>query len=154
MKNNQADKPISPPGTDSFRRIVWPLALAQTLVWAAMYYSFPALLLAWERDLGWTKAELSGAFTVALVTSAFLAPMVGRIIDRGYGTHIFTGSALLGAVCLVVLSRVTAIWQFYAVWIMLGVAMAGSLYEACFAVLTHHCSHTGGGLRGHALFSR
>jgi MFS family permease len=101
-----------------------------------MYYSFPALLLAWERDLGWSKAELSGAFTVALVTSAFLAPMVGRIIDRGYGTHIFTGSALLGATCLVVLSRVTAIWQFYAVWIMLGVAMAGSLYEACFAVLT------------------
>jgi hypothetical protein len=53
------------------RCIVWPLALAQALVWAAMYYSFPALLLAWERDLGWSKAELSGAFTVALVTSGW-----------------------------------------------------------------------------------
>jgi hypothetical protein len=63
-----------------------------------MYYSFPALLLAWERDLGWSKAELSGAFTVALVTSAFLAPMVGRIIDRGYGTHIFILGGVMGPV--------------------------------------------------------
>ncbi|TDJ65528.1 MAG: MFS transporter, partial [Proteobacteria bacterium] len=27
-------------------------------------------------------------------------------------------------------------WQFYAVWLALGVAMSGALYEACFAVLT------------------
>ena len=135
MKNNQAHHLKSASKTDPFRRIVWPLAMAQTLVWAAMYYSFPALLLAWEQDLGWSKAELSGAFTVALIVSAFLAPVVGRTIDRGYGVPIFTGSALLGAVCLAALSRVTALWQFYAVWIILGGAMAGTLYEACFAVL-------------------
>ena len=35
-----------------FRRIVWPLAIAQIIMWAAMYYLFPALLLEWERDLG------------------------------------------------------------------------------------------------------
>ena len=55
-----------------FRRIVWPLAVAETIVWAAMYYSFPALLPAWESDLGWSKTELSGAFTLALVVSAVL----------------------------------------------------------------------------------
>jgi MFS family permease len=112
------------------------LAIAQTLVWAAIYYSFPALLLTWEQDLGWSKAELSGAFTVALVVSALLAPVMGGIIDRGRGAFSYTGSALLGASGLVLLSRVTAIWQFYAVWFLLGVAMAGALYEATFAVLT------------------
>ena len=117
-------------------KIVWPLAVAQTLVWAAMYYSFPALLLAWEQDLGWSKTELSGALTAALLVSAFLAPVVGRAIDRGYGTRVFTGSALLGAFSLALLSGVTALWQFYTVWIILGAAMAGTLYEACFAVLT------------------
>ena len=136
MNNNQTNSQESFVETSRFRRIVWPLAIAQTLVWAAMYYSFPALLLAWEQDLDWSKAELSGAFTVALVVSAFLAPVVGRIIDQGYGSYIFTGSALLGAGGLVALSSVTSIWQFYAGWVILGVAMAGSLYEACFAVLT------------------
>ncbi len=121
--------------TTSFRRIAWPLAIAETLVWAAMFYSFPALLLEWERDLGWSKTELSVAFTLSLIVSAFLAPVVGRLIDRGFGKQVFTGCAILGALLLVLLSKITTLWQFYAVWIGLGVAMAGALYEACFAIL-------------------
>lgn len=119
-----------------FRQIVWPLAVAETIVWAAMFYSFPALILVWERELGWSKAELSGALTASLVISAVLAPVVGRLIDHGLGRFAFTGCALLGAVLLAQLSRVTALWQFYVIWLGLGVAMAGALYEACFAVLT------------------
>jgi len=124
------------PTIDPFRRIVWPLAIAQIIMWAAMYYMFPALLLEWERDLGWSKTELSGAFTLALVMSAVLAPGVGRIIDRGFGRRIFTGSAILGSLFLALLSMVTKLWQFYAVWIVIGMAMSGGLYEACFAILT------------------
>jgi len=113
-----------------------PLAIAETIVWAAYYYSFPALLLIWERDLGWSKTELSGAFTAALLTSALLAPVIGRLIDRGFAAWTFAGSALLAAGLLAALSMMTAKWQFYLIWIGLGAAMAGSLYEACFAVVT------------------
>ena len=119
-----------------FRRIVWPLAVAEAVVWAAMYYSFPALLPVWESELGWSKTELSGAFTLALVVSASLAPVAGRLIDHGYGRRVFVGGAILGALLLALLSQVTALWQFYCVWIGLGVAMSSTLYEACFAVLT------------------
>jgi MFS family permease len=101
-----------------------------------MYYLFPALLLEWERDLGWSKTELSGAFTMALVVSAALAPAVGRIIDRGFGSRIFVGSAVLGSLLLALLPMVTKLWQFYTVWILIGMAMSGGLYEACFAILT------------------
>ncbi|NKB59259.1 MAG: MFS transporter [Alphaproteobacteria bacterium] len=124
------------PDKTTFRQIVWPFAIAETIVWAAMYYSFPALLLEWERDLGWSKTELAGAFTSALIVSAMLAPVMGRLIDRGYGRYTFMGCMLLGAALLCVLSQVTEIWQFYAVWIGLGVAMSGALYEACFAIIT------------------
>ena len=75
----------------TFRRIVWPLAVAETLVWAALYYLFPALLLEWERDLGWSKTELAGALTLALVISALLGPVTGRLIDRGFGRVVFSG---------------------------------------------------------------
>jgi MFS family permease len=124
------------PTIDPFRRIVWPLAIAQILMWAAMYYLFPALLLEWEIDLGWSKTELSVAFTMALVVSAVLAPAVGRLIDRGFGSLVFTGSAVLGSLLLTLLSMVTKLWQFYTVWILIGMAMSGGLYEACFAILT------------------
>lgn len=120
----------------SFRRIVWPLAIAETIVWAALYYSFPALLLEWERDLGWSKIELTGALTLALLVSAATAPIAGRFIDRGHGRALLTGSALLGASLLVALSQVTQLWQFYAVWFVIGLTMAGCLYDACFSILT------------------
>lgn len=135
-KHNIEQSAVTPAGTNAFRRIVWPFAIAETLVWAAMFYSFPALLLEWERALGWSKTEMSGAFTLALTVSAILAPVAGRLIDHGLGRYVFTGSAILGALILVMLSRVTSLWQFYAVWVALGIAMAGALYEPCFALLT------------------
>lgn len=118
------------------RHVVWPLAVAQVVVWAAMFYSFPALILEWERDMGWSKTALSGALTLSLVLSAVLAPVVGRLIDHGYARVVFPGCALLGAACLLLLSGVNHLWQFYAAWVGIGIAMAGALYEACFAVLT------------------
>jgi len=121
---------------EPFRQIVWPLAIAETIIWAAMFYSFPALLLVWERDLGWSKTELSGALTLSLVAAAVLAPVVGRLIDHGFGRFVFTGCTFAGAVLLVLLSLITELWQFYLIWFGLGIAMAGCLYEACFAVLT------------------
>ncbi len=102
-----------------------------------MYYSFPALLLEWEKDFGWSKTELTGALTISLLVSAASSPIAGRIIDHGHGRILLTGGAFSGAVLLVLLSQVTTLWQFYAVWVLLGLAMAGCLYDACFAILTH-----------------
>ena len=96
-----------------------------------------SLLLMWERNLGWSKTELAGALTLALVTSALLGPVTGRLIDRGFGRVVFSGSTALGAVLLAGLAWVEHLWQFYCVWFGIGVAMAGSLYDACFSVLTH-----------------
>ena len=121
-----------------FHRIVWPMAVGETIVWASFYYLFPALLPVWERDLGWSKAELSGALTLALLTSALLAPLAGRLIDYGHGRAVFAGGAALGGVLLIALSLVTELWQFYVVWFGLGVAMSAALYEACFAILTRY----------------
>ena len=125
----------SPAARARFHSIVWPLAIAETIVWAAMYYGFPALLPTWERELGWSKTELSFAFTLSLLVSASLVPVAGRLIDRARARAIFTGGAVLGAVLLALLSVVTEYWQFLCIWIGLGVAMSGTLYEACFAVL-------------------
>lgn len=114
------------------------MAIGETILWASFYYLFPALLPEWERNMGWSKAELSGALTLALLTSALLAPFAGRLIDHSLGRYVFTGGAVFGGLMLVALSQVTELWQFYAVWFGLGIAMSASLYEACFAVLTHY----------------
>ena len=112
------------------------LAIAQTLIWASIYYSFPALLLYWEAALGWSRADLTGAITLAIFVSAFSSPLYGRIIDAGKGPVMMTGAAILGGLCMASLSLVQELWQFYLCWAVLGVCMAGGLYEPCFALIT------------------
>lgn len=113
-----------------------PLAMAETLFWAAYYYSFHAFLPAWEADTGWTRTEISGAFTAALILTGVLAPQAGRLIDRGLSRQVFVGAGIAGAILLVAMSQVSALWQFWAVWIGLGIVNAMCLYEACFAIIT------------------
>lgn len=121
----------------NYRSVVFPFAIAETLVWAAYFYSFPAFLPIWENDLGFSRASLTGAFTISLLVSALLSPLIGRLIDQGYGRFVFAGSAALASLMLLLLSGTTQIWQFYFIWVIIGISMSGSLYDACFAILTY-----------------
>jgi len=117
-------------------RAILLLAIGQTLVWAGLYYVFPALLLRWEQDLGWSKAELTGALTLAVLVAALISPITGRIIDTGRGPQLMAGSAIFGGAGMAMLSTVSTLWQFYVVWTVIGLATAGCLYEPCFALVT------------------
>ncbi|WP_295898631.1 MFS transporter [uncultured Vibrio sp.] len=113
------------------------LAIAQTLLWASLYYLFPATLLHWEHQFEWQRSELTMAFTIAIATSALFSPIAGRILDQGKGPLLLSVCALLGGIFLLCLSLVDSLFGFYLVWFGIGVTMAGCLYEPCFAFLVH-----------------
>lgn len=118
-----------------YTRPIIALGIAETLVWAGTFYLFPALLPVWEADLGWSKAQLTGGYTLALLVSALASPQMGALIDRNLGRWVLSGSACLAGVFLGVLALAEQLWWFYMAWIGLGVAMAGALYDPCFAFL-------------------
>jgi len=124
-------------GGQRLRRLpaVWQLAIAQTIVWAGLYYGFPALILRWETEFGWTKAELTGAVTLSIGLSALFSPLAGRLIDRGLGPQVLAGGALAGGLCLGLVGLVQSLWHFYLLWCLIGIATAFCLYDACFAVV-------------------
>ncbi|MGY8961508.1 MAG: MFS transporter, partial [Alphaproteobacteria bacterium] len=113
------------------------LAVAETIVWAGIYYLFPALLSYWESGFGWSKVEIALALSFALVTSALLAPFAGRLIDRGHGRVLLSACGFLGGIVLGLLPLVETQAQFYAIWIVLGAAMSGCFYEPCFAFVVY-----------------
>ncbi len=117
-------------------RPIYILALSQTLVWAGLYYIFPASLLRWEAALGWSKVELTYAATIATLASAAASPIAGRIIDAGHGSRLIGISSALGGVGILLLSQVTHLWQFYTLWLFVGLMLAGCLYDACFSLVT------------------
>lgn len=112
------------------------MGAAQAVIWAALFYIFPIMLLRWEVGLGWARAEVALAFTLALACAAVASPTAGRIVDRGGARVMFPAAALGGAACLFALSLVEGKPAFFALWALIGLASAFCLYEPCFAFLT------------------
>ncbi|WP_144289962.1 MFS transporter [Ideonella sp. A 288] len=112
------------------------LAVGQILSWATLYYAFSSFVLPMQRELGWDKPTLMGAFTLGLAVWGAATYAAGAAIDAGHGRSVMAwGSAAAGA-GFVAWSQVSAPWMLYAVWLVLGAAMACTLYEPAFNVLT------------------
>ena len=118
------------------RRLVLWLSLAQLVTWGSVFYTFALLLAPVERELGLTRAQSSLAFSLALLAEGLCAYPVGRWIDRGYERAVMTGGSLLVAAALAWHAHVRSVESFYAVWLVLGAALAATLYTPVFAVVT------------------
>jgi MFS family permease len=110
--------------------------IAETVIWASIFYSFPALVLAWQGEFGWSATQAMGAFSLALAVQGLAAPWVGRLIDRGRAPLGMPLGALGALAGLAALTQVGTLWQFYAVWAWLGLMMGITLYDATFSVVT------------------
>lgn len=124
---------MNPP---SFRATVAALAAGQLLCWAALYYTFSSLVLPMQRALGWSKPQMMGAFTAGLAVWGATTYAAGAAIDHGRGRAVMTLGAALAGVGFGVWSQVESLPWLYVAWLLLGAAMAMTLYEPAFNVLT------------------
>jgi MFS family permease len=115
--------------------VVSAVGTSQTLAWASSYY-LPAILADdMARAAGVPRAWVFGAFSGALLLTAFLGPWVGRLIDRRGGRGVLVASNVVLAVGLVALGASNGIATQCAAWAVLGLGMALGLYDAAFATL-------------------
>jgi MFS family permease len=111
------------------------LSVTETVSWGIVYYAFAVFLLPMQRELGHSAAQLTGAFSLALLVSAAGAIVVGRYLDRRGPRALMTAGSAAGALLVLAWSRVDGLAAFYALWIALGAVMAAILYEPAFVVL-------------------
>jgi MFS family permease len=115
--------------------IVGALSVTETVSWGVLYYAFAVFLLPMERDLGFSAAQLTGAFSLALLVSAVVGIGVGRYLDHRSPRGLMTSGSIAGAVLVLLWSRVHGLAAFYALWFAIGVVMATVLYEPAFTVV-------------------
>jgi predicted MFS family arabinose efflux permease len=123
------------------RGLVPGLAVTETVSWGILYYAFPVLLPAMERDLGWSRTTLIGAYTVAVITSGMAALPVGRLLDRRPARPLMTTGSILATFGVLAWAAASNVGAFYVVWIAIGVAMALVLYEPAQVVLVKRFGH-------------
>ena len=122
-------------GQPDRRRLIAVLAGTQTIGYGVLYYAFAVLLTPIAADLGAPTAAVTGALTISILVAAAAAVPVGRWLDRHGGRLLMTAGSMLGAAAVAGWSQVHELWQLYAVFALVGLGGAMSLYEAAFAVI-------------------
>jgi MFS family permease len=105
------------------------------------YFGMSAYFPSFEREFGWSRTAISGAFSLARIESGLLGPMEGYVTDRvGPQRMIFIGLFLcVGG--FFALSFVDSLPMLYAV-IVLGIVLGSSLgYNMPISVLIAKVFH-------------
>ena len=109
--------------------IVITSAILLTLMSLTVFQGLGTVLVSLERQYGWSRTALSGAFSLARVEGAILGPIEGVLVDRvGTRRMVLIGFILMG-LGFVWLSQVDTLWEFYAAFmtISLGSGLGGWL---------------------------
>jgi predicted MFS family arabinose efflux permease len=116
-------------------RAVTVLGVTEILSWGAIFYPPVLTVPLIAADHGWSKAFTMGGFSVGLLVGGLVSRYVGGAIDR-YGGHVVMPcGSVIGALGLAGLVVAQSAVAYFAVWMVLGVAMAASLYDPAFATL-------------------
>jgi hypothetical protein len=114
--------------------VLW-LGLSQLICWGISYYLIGGFGDMIAADLGWSRSLVFGGFSAALVVMSLVSSMTGRFIDRHGGRVVMTAGSCLLALGCVGLSLAHDVVTYYAAWMVLGLAMRATLYDAAFASL-------------------
>ena len=107
----------------------WWIVLAGTLIFVVSngigFYSHGVLLDPIREQYGWNKGTVSLAVTLYFLTAGVMGLVIGRAVDK-YGSKpmLVIGSIVMG-LALLLLDRISVIWQFYAVYILMAVGWCG-----------------------------
>ncbi len=90
-----------------------------------------------SEEFGWSRAEISLAVSIGSASAAFASPLIGWVLDRWGGRWVMTAATATMAVCLVALSGMNALWQFY-IFYSLGRALGqGVINTSAFVAVAN-----------------
>ncbi|WP_433469496.1 MFS transporter [Spirillospora sp. CA-128828] len=110
------------------------LAVTELVSWGVLVYAFSVLVVPMRAELGWSTAQLNGAYTTGVAVSGLVAVPVGRRLQRHGARGVMTAGSLLGVAALLAWANAHSLVAFYAAFAVAGLAMATTLYEPAFAV--------------------
>lgn len=116
-------------------RLVLLLGLSQLICWGISYYLIGVFGQPMADELGWSLTQVYAGYSLALVTMGLVSARIGRLIDQHGGAPAMSAGSVLLAVGCGLLAVNQGGPTYWLAWIVLGLAMRCSLYDAAFAAL-------------------
>jgi MFS family permease len=117
--------------------MVMALGVTATVSYGILAYAFPVFLAPMEAELGWSRVQVTGAYSLASLIAGVAAIPVGRRVDAHGARGVMTAGSVLASLLLLAWARVETLAGFYLIWAGLGAASAAVFYEPAFVVITH-----------------
>lgn len=91
-----------------------------------------------SQEFGWSRAEVSLAFSLMTLVGGGAVVVVGRLVDRFGARTVILPSVVLFGLGVLSLSFLSAsLWHFYALYLVLGVVGSGTTPVAYSKVISH-----------------
>jgi len=115
-------------GSNSFYRyLVVLFAFIIGVVMYGVYYSFGVFFKPIVNEFGWTRATVSGAFSLSLIMMGLLSIAMGGLTDKFGPRMVLTLCAFLLGIGYVFMSQIRSVWQLFLFYgVIVGAGMGGS----------------------------
>ena len=123
--------------TEPHRRrvVVTVLGIAQILAFGSTYYLPAVLANPIAVDTGWSLTWIVGGLSIAMLMSGLVSTLIGRLIQRFGGRPVLAASSAILALGLTVMAFAPSLPVYLLAWAIMGLGMAGGLYDAAFSTL-------------------
>jgi MFS family permease len=101
-------------------------------------FTFGVFFKPLSQEFGWSRAQVSLAFSLSLLIMSFVFPFIGRLVDRFGARRVIVPSVLLFGFGLISFSLLSAsLWHLYAIYLTLGIVGGGTAPVPYSNVISH-----------------
>ena len=115
--------------------MVWTFAFSTTVAYGVLYYSFAVFVQPMEQEMGWNRAQTSGALSLSALIGGLVAPLIGRVLDKHGSRFVMSLGSVAAAALLLLWAQTSSLLMLYAVWACLGVTSAMTFYDPAFTAI-------------------
>jgi MFS family permease len=90
-----------------------------------------------QQALSWDRTHIMTAFTITLAMFAVGGPAAGRLFDRFGPKKVMVPGAIIATIGLILLSRMTSLWEFYLGYCIVGIGSSATGPIASSWVVSH-----------------
>ena len=101
-------------------------------------FSFSVFFTPIAEEFGWSRAEVSLAFSVSLLALSVAMPITGRIVDKVGARRVILPASVLFSLSVASFYFLTdSLWHFYGIYFLIGLVGSGVTPIPYYNVLSH-----------------
>ncbi len=102
-----------------------------------IFQGMTAWFVVLEREFGWSRAQLSLAFSLTRAEGTIMGPLAGYLVDKvGPRRMVLSGLPVMG-IGFILFSQVNNLWQFYGAFVLASMGAGFGTWLPMMTVLNH-----------------